>query len=178
MQCPYGRRTGPAREYPIFFKSYGARGGPARHRYGHVWELTQPEFASYMAVRGPYGPLTAPARAVHEMCMIFKLVRGPQAYDANCTGPARGGDIRTAPHGPREWTYDVCSKQPGNSPYGARECDVTEASHHTPGPRTGCSRAVLNKNRTSTHGAHTGPLRRRTDFASPYGARRVLMYAL
>ena len=30
-------------------------------------------------------------------------------------------------------------------------------SHHTPGPRTGCSRAVLNKNRTSTHGARTGP---------------------
>ena len=87
MQCPYERRTGTAREYPIFFKSYGARGGPVRHRYGHVWELTQPEFASYMAVRGPYRPLTAPARAVHGMRMIFKPVRGPQAYDANCTGP-------------------------------------------------------------------------------------------
>ena len=29
-------------------------------------------------------------------------------------------------------------------------------SHHTSGPRTGCSRAVLNKNRTSTQGARTG----------------------
>ena len=51
-------------------------------------------------------------------------------------------------------------------------------SHHTPGPRTGCSRAVLNKDGTSTHGAHTGPVRRRTNFASPYGARRVLIHAL
>ena len=35
-------------------------------------------------------------------------------------------------------------------------------SHHTPGSRTGCSRAVpgmfLNKNRTSTHGARTSPV--------------------
>ena len=51
-------------------------------------------------------------------------------------------------------------------------------SHHTLGPRMGCSRAVLNKNRTSTHGARTGPVRRRTNFAFPYGARRVLMHAL
>ena len=51
-------------------------------------------------------------------------------------------------------------------------------SHHTPGPRAGCSRAVLNKNRTSTHGARTGPMRHRTNFASPYGARKVLMYAV
>ena len=28
-----------------------------------------------------------------------------------------------------------------------------------PGPRTGCSRAVFNKNRTSPHGARTGPVR-------------------
>ena len=51
-------------------------------------------------------------------------------------------------------------------------------SHHTPGPRRGCSRAVLNKNRTFTHGARTGPVRRRTIFAFPYEARRVLMHAL
>ena len=44
-------------------------------------------------------------------------------------------------------------------------------SHHTPWLRTGCSRAVVNKNRTSTHAARTGPVRRRTNFASPYGAR-------
>ena len=36
-------------------------------------------------------------------------------------------------------------------------------SHHTPGTRTGCSRAVLN-NRTFPHGARTGPLRRNTNY--------------
>ena len=40
--------------------------------------------------------------------------------------------------------------------------------------QSGCSRAVLNKNRSSTHEARAG---RRTIFASPYGARRVLMHA-
>ena len=49
---------------------------------------------------------------------------------------------------------------------------VMPQSHHTPGPRMGCS------HRTSTHGARTGPMRHRTNFASPYGARRVLMQAL
>ena len=51
-------------------------------------------------------------------------------------------------------------------------------SHHISGPRTGCSGAVFNNNGTSTHGAHTSPVRRRTNFASPYGARRVFMHAL
>ena len=55
---------------------------------------------------------------------------------------------------------------------------VVPPSHHNPGPRTGCSRAVLNKNRTSTHGARTGPVWRRTNFAYPYGVHRVLMHAL
>ena len=44
-------------------------------------------------------------------------------------------------------------------------------SHHTPGPRTGCSRAVLNKNHTSTHVARTGSVRHCVNFASPYGPR-------
>ena len=34
---------------------------------------------------------------------------------------------------------------------------VMPQSHHTPGPRTGCSRAVLYNNRTSTHGARAAP---------------------
>ena len=55
---------------------------------------------------------------------------------------------------------------------------VTSHSRAPYGLFPGYSRAVLNKNRTSTHGAHTGPVRRRTNFASPHGARRVLMHAL
>ena len=37
---------------------------------------------------------------------------------------------------------------------------------------------VLNKNCTSTHGARTGPVQRRTNFTSPCTARRFLMLAL
>ena len=68
------------------------------------------------------------------------------------------------------------------NPYGAHKL-ITHASvpFHSRAPYglfPGCSRAVLNKNRTSTHGARTGPVRRHTNFASPYGTRRVLMHAL
>ena len=63
---------------------------------------------------------------------------------------------------------------PGNACYAS----VTSHSRAPYGLFTGCSRAVLNKNRTSTHGAHTGPVRRRTNFASPYGSRRISMHAL
>ena len=55
---------------------------------------------------------------------------------------------------------------------------VTSHSRAPYGLFPGCSQAVLNKNRTSTHGARTGPVRRRTNFAFPYEARRVLMHAL
>ena len=80
--------------------------------------------------------------------------------------------------------YSSCSFPKGSESSNWRErsilaqCLLMPQSLHTPGPRTGCSRAVLNKNRTSTHGARTAPVRRRTNFASPYGARRVLMHAL
>ena len=46
---------------------------------------------------------------------------GPRTGRQNSYGAAR------SPCGPREWTYDFCSNQPGNSRYGARECDVTGA---------------------------------------------------
>ena len=36
VRCPYGRRTGPARESQMFFISYGARAGPARVPYGSL----------------------------------------------------------------------------------------------------------------------------------------------
>ena len=67
-------------------------------------------------MRGPYGHRTGPARK----SSIFFISYGTR------TGPVRV----------REWTYDFCSKQPGNSPYGARECDVTEALTGACGKRT------------------------------------------
>ena len=52
-------------------------------------------------------------------------------------------------------------------------------SHHNPVPRTGCSQAVLNKNRMSTHGAAPyefclpvrGPLCMHYKLTGPYGFR-------
>ena len=55
---------------------------------------------------------------------------------------------------------------------------VTSHSRAPYGLFMGCSWAVLNKNRTSTHGARTGPVRRLTNFVSRYGGRRVIMRAL
>ena len=54
----------------------------------------------------------------------------------------------------------------------------TSVTSHSPAPYglfPGCSRAVLNKNRTSTHGARTGPVRRRTNFAFPYEEAKCII---
>ena len=59
---------------------------------------------------------------------------------------------------PRVWSHAIIWNQPAVS-------SVIPQSHHTLGPRTGCSRDALNKNRTSTHGARTGPVRCRTNFS-------------
>ena len=51
-------------------------------------------------------------------------------------------------------------------------------SHHTPGPRTGCSWAVQRLFWTKIVLSRKGPVRRRADFVFPYGARKDLMHAL
>ena len=82
-------------------------------------------------------------------------------------------DVIKWKHFPRYWSFvrGIHRSRLSNTP-------VTSHSRAPYGLFPGCSRAVLNKNRTSTHGARTGPVWRRTNFASPYGARRVLMHAL
>ena len=121
---PCGRRTGPAPESQIFFISCGIRTGPVRTRkravrrsYGHVRELTPPEFAKIPHGRRmwPYGARTGPARIVHGLFIISKpywarklimhalKLYGPRTGRQNSYGAAR------EPYGPREWTYDFCS---------------------------------------------------------------------
>ena len=132
LQC-FSYPTGPVRG------PCGTRKGAVRQPYGHVRELTQPELAKHPRGRRIwlYGARTGPLWALQGLftgCLQFlnpygarKLIMhalklyGPRTGEQNSYGAARG------PCGPREWTYDFCSKQPGNSPYGARECDVTEA---------------------------------------------------
>ena len=109
--------------------SYGACVGPA----GHVRELTQPELAKIPPGRGIwlYGPLTVPAWAVHGCLWSLnpygacKLIMHALKLYRSCTGKQNLYGTARGLYGPHEWTYDFCSKQPGNSLYGARECDVT-----------------------------------------------------
>ena len=88
--CPYGHRTGPASESSMFFICYGTRTGPVRDPQGcrttplrtRTGAVTtkidkNPAWASYLAVRGPYGSLTVPARAVRGLFSISKPVRCP-----------------------------------------------------------------------------------------------------
>ena len=90
MGTPCGARTVPARKSSMFFISYGTRTGPVRDpqrcrtaalRRRKGIDTTRigktPARASYLAVRGPYGPLTGPAGAVRGLFTISKPVRGP-----------------------------------------------------------------------------------------------------
>ena len=161
----------------MFFISYtgllrgpcGTHKGAARHPYGHERELTQPVFAKIPHGRRmwPHGARMDPSRFSHglftgclrslnpygarRLIMHALKLYGPRTGRQNSYGAAR------VPYGPREWTDDVCSKQPGNSPYGARECDVTGAwsagrnfslmlfswSHQAYGPRTASDSCTL-----------------------------------
>ena len=139
MGTPYGHRAGPTRKSSMFFISYGTRTGPCRtlkgavrQPYGHVRELTQPEMAKLPHGRRiwPYevrtGPLLAPKGlstgclqyinpyAARKLIMHALKLYGSRTGRQNSYGAARG------PCGPREWTYNFCSKQPGKSPGTAR----------------------------------------------------------
>ena len=132
-------RTGIFNVFHILRGPCGTQKGPARHPYGHVRELTQPELAKIPPGRRiwPYGARTDPLRSplglfmgclrslnpcgAHKLIMHALKLYGPRTGSQNSCGAER------VPCGSREWTYDFCSKQPGNSPYGARECDVTAA---------------------------------------------------
>ena len=156
MGTPCGARTGIVRaphgnrqcfSYPTepVRGPCGTRKGAARQPYGHLRELTQPELAKLPCGRRiwPYGARKGPLRAPQELftgCLqtlnpygARKLIMhalklyGPRTGRQNSYGAARG------PRGPREWTYDFCSKQPGNSPY-VMWCDwgITKVPHYWP----------------------------------------------
>ena len=139
VRASYGPRTEIFNVFHILRDPYGTRKGAVRQPYRHLRELTQPELAKLPHGRRiwPYGARRCPLRApqglftgclqslnlygARKLIMHALKLYGSRTGRQNSYGAARG------PCGPREWTYDFCSKQPGNSPYGARECDVTEA---------------------------------------------------
>ena len=124
--------TGPLRESPMFFISYGTRIGPCgtrngavRYPYGHVRELTQPEFEKIPHGRRmwPYGPLVVP-HGLFMGCLWFrnphgarKLIMHALKLYGSCTGRQNSYGATRVSYGSREWTYDFCLKQPGNSTY-------------------------------------------------------------
>ena len=136
VRASYGPRTEIIDVFHILRDPYGARAGPARVPYGSLadtqgnwhnqnWQnsRTGVVFGRTEPVRAPQGLFTGCLNPYGARKLIMHALKlyGPRTGRQNSYGAARG------PCGPREWTYDFCSKQPGNSPYGARECDVTEA---------------------------------------------------
>ena len=106
----------------------GTRKGAVRHPCGQVRELTQTELAKipHGCRIWPYGARTAPhgmfagwlqyqnPYGARKLIMHALKLYGARTGRQNSYGAARG------PCGPREWTYDFCSKQRVNSPGTAR----------------------------------------------------------
>ena len=125
LQC-FSYPTGPVRG------PCGTRKGAVRHPCGHVRELIQLKLTKipHGCRIWPYGARTGPLRSPHglfksclwsqnpyrarKLIMHALKLYGPRTGRQNSYGAARG------PCGPREWTYEFCSKQPGNSPGTAR----------------------------------------------------------
>ena len=90
VRCPYGSRTGPARESSMFFISNGTRTGPVRDPQGCRKGIDttiigqNPARASYLALRGPHGPLTVPVWAVHGLFTISKHRHPKNRWNAKC----------------------------------------------------------------------------------------------
>ena len=146
MGCPLGHLRAPHRNLKCFSYPTGPVWGPwvthkvaVRRPYGHVRELTQPELPKipHGCRIWPYGARAFPLRSPHVLftgCLppgnpygARKLIMHALKLYGPHTGRQNSYDAAWGPCGPRGWTYDFCSKQPGKSPYGARECDVTEA---------------------------------------------------
>ena len=98
--------------------------GPVRvpcvtHDTSRMGKIPAP--ASYLAARGPYGPLTVHARAVHGLFTISKPVRDRKLImHALKLYEPRMGRQHSYGAGTSEWTYGLCSKQPVHSPGTAR----------------------------------------------------------
>ena len=79
-------------------------------------------------LRSPHGLFTGCLRSLNpyrarKLIMHALKLYGPHTGRQNSYSAARG------PYRSHGWTYDFCSKQPGNSLYGAQECDVIGALH-------------------------------------------------
>ena len=131
-QC-FSYPTGPVRgPWPVWYPQ-GCRTTPLRTSKGidTTWIDKNHARALYLAVRGPYGPLVVPSRAVHGLFRISKHVRGPLAYNACIKtlrapyGEAKSVRRRTGPVRAPWLDVTFLLKTARER---ARECDVNGAS--------------------------------------------------
>ena len=123
MRRPCGHRTGATQESSMFFISYGTRIGPCvtlqgcrtaplRTRKGIDTTIIgkNPTRASYLALRGPYGPLRSP-HGLFTGCLPYlkpygfrKLIIHALKLYGSCAGRQNSYGAARGPCG--EWTYD------------------------------------------------------------------------
>ena len=132
LQC-FSYPTGPVRG------PCGTCKGAVRHSCGHVRELIQPKLTKIPHGRRIclYWDRTGPLRSPHGLftcCLGSQNPYGAPKFIMHAWklyGSRTGRQNCTAPHGARAGPVSghtiFVQKQPGNSPYGARECDVTGA---------------------------------------------------
>ena len=118
----------------------GVRAGPARVPYGTLTDVCG-NWHNQNWQKSRTGVVFVSTRPVHGLIAIYKHVRGPQAYNAciknlrslydeakfvrGSTGPTRTPWVAV------RFLFKTVREQPGNSPYGARKCDVTLAWIYT-----------------------------------------------
>ena len=121
-----GARTGIVRAPHGNLQCFSYPAGPARVPYGSLTDTqgnwhnqnwpnsrTGVVFGRTGPVRAPQGLFTGCLQSLNpygarKLIMHALKLYGPRTGRQNSYGAARG------PCGPREWTYDFCSKQPGN----------------------------------------------------------------
>ena len=132
----HGPRTGPARDSPMYFISYGTRTAPVLDPQGcrTISLRIRKGIDTTRICKTPARESYVAVRAVHGLFMISKSVpyggRKFMMHALKLYGSRTGNQIRTAPHGSRMGPVSgriiFCSKQPGNSPYGV-PCHVAWA---------------------------------------------------
>ena len=146
VRASYGPRSGISNDFHILWDPYGpvrdpqaCRTAPLRACKGINTNRSckNPARASHVAAKGPCGTRAGPERVVHVLFIISKPVRVPLTYNA-CIKTLRApcgkakfvrrhmGPVR-APWVDVRFLFKTAREQPGNNPYGARECDVTGA---------------------------------------------------
>ena len=139
VRASYRSRTGIFNVFHILWDPYGARAGPARMPYGALmdtqgnwhnqnWQTshTGVVFCRTGPVRAPHGLFTGCLKYLNPYGARKLIMHALKLYGPR-TGRQNSYGARVGPWVDVRFLFKTSCEQPGNSPYGARECDVTEA---------------------------------------------------